>query len=47
MVAASAGRGEEVFEIAEGVRGFATVFILLSRWQPEQNIKHEFSKRRK
>jgi hypothetical protein len=40
-------RGEEVFELVTWACGSATVFILSSRWHPEQNIKHEFSKRRK
>jgi hypothetical protein len=46
MVAASAKRGEEVFAIATWAGGSATAFILSSREHPEQNIKHEFSKRR-
>jgi len=47
MVAASAGRGEEVFEIATWACGSATDFILSSGWHPEQNIRNELSKRRK
>jgi len=47
IVAASAGGGEEVFELVTWACGSASTFILSSRWHPEQNSKDEFSKRRK
>jgi len=45
MVAASAGVGEEVFELVTCACGVATVFIWSSRWHAEQNSKHVFIKR--